>query len=211
MIRRRWPDALISWTRLLGGRVTDPRVGRDLLVAAAAGAALAVCQKLAYLLQTVVEATPPPPVLAWVAPLMGTRFVVSDLVSFPAQSFLFGIGVTLLVLLLRRVLRRDWLAGAVIIVLVSVPAYLDGGWVGLAYGALNGLVHILILIRLGFLALVATDVFTDILRAMITTDPSLWYFGSSLLLVLFVVGVAVFAFRSALAGKPAFGTLQLEE
>ena len=31
-VRRRWPDSLISWSRLLAGRFRDPLVGRDLLL-----------------------------------------------------------------------------------------------------------------------------------------------------------------------------------
>ena len=29
-VRRRWPDALVSWTRVLAGRFRDPLVGRDI-------------------------------------------------------------------------------------------------------------------------------------------------------------------------------------
>src|SRR5437870_3095440 len=35
-VRRRWPQMLISWTRLLSGRFNDPMVGRDILIGAAA-------------------------------------------------------------------------------------------------------------------------------------------------------------------------------
>jgi hypothetical protein len=37
-VRRRWPDGLISWNRLLAGRFRDPLVGRVLLVGAVTGA-----------------------------------------------------------------------------------------------------------------------------------------------------------------------------
>ena len=40
--RRFWPHVLISWTRLLSGRIRDPLVGRDLLVGILSGAAIAV-------------------------------------------------------------------------------------------------------------------------------------------------------------------------
>ena len=43
LIRRRWPDSLIAWTRLLSGRFTDPLVGRVLL----AGALLGVFEAIA--------------------------------------------------------------------------------------------------------------------------------------------------------------------
>ena len=31
-VRRRWPEALIGWNRMLAGRWKDPRVGRDVLL-----------------------------------------------------------------------------------------------------------------------------------------------------------------------------------
>ena len=39
LVRRRWPDLIISSTRLLAGRVADPLVGRDILVGSVAGIA----------------------------------------------------------------------------------------------------------------------------------------------------------------------------
>jgi serine/threonine-protein kinase len=38
-VRRHWPQLLIGWNRLLTGRLRDPRVGREVLIGAAAGAA----------------------------------------------------------------------------------------------------------------------------------------------------------------------------
>src|SRR6185295_7712614 len=31
-VRRFWPDGLLGWTRLLSGRLRDPRAGRDVLI-----------------------------------------------------------------------------------------------------------------------------------------------------------------------------------
>jgi serine/threonine-protein kinase len=39
-IRRLWPSVLVSWARLVAGRLRDPIIGRDVLVGAVAGAAL---------------------------------------------------------------------------------------------------------------------------------------------------------------------------
>ncbi|MFO0849444.1 MAG: serine/threonine-protein kinase [Gemmataceae bacterium] len=46
-VRRRWPRLLVGWTRLLAGRLTDPGVGRELLVGAAGGATAAGLMRLA--------------------------------------------------------------------------------------------------------------------------------------------------------------------
>ena len=39
-VRRRWPQIMITWSRLLGGRVRDPLVGGHLLIGVASGAAM---------------------------------------------------------------------------------------------------------------------------------------------------------------------------
>ena len=40
-VRRRWPQSMIAWSRLLGGAVRDPVVGGNLLIGAAFGVATA--------------------------------------------------------------------------------------------------------------------------------------------------------------------------
>jgi hypothetical protein len=46
-LRRRWPTLLVGWTRVLSGRISDPLVGRDVLVGAAFGTVVAVVYHLA--------------------------------------------------------------------------------------------------------------------------------------------------------------------
>ena len=43
-VRRRWPQTLISWSRVLAGTLRDPLVGRDVLVGTAVGIMLALVQ-----------------------------------------------------------------------------------------------------------------------------------------------------------------------
>lgn len=38
-VRRLWPDVLISWNRLLAGRLRNPRIGRDILIGGLVGVA----------------------------------------------------------------------------------------------------------------------------------------------------------------------------
>lgn len=42
LARRSWPQALVSWTRLLRGRLVDPLVGRDILVGVLCGMAVSL-------------------------------------------------------------------------------------------------------------------------------------------------------------------------
>lgn len=45
-VRRRWPDALISWSRLLKGDLRDPLVGRDVIVGVLSGVGFALIFQL---------------------------------------------------------------------------------------------------------------------------------------------------------------------
>src|SRR5438046_2160524 len=57
-LRRRWPEVLITWTRVLAGEFRDPLVGRDVLVGCAAGPLLAGIAFIALLVPEWVGATP---------------------------------------------------------------------------------------------------------------------------------------------------------
>src|SRR5262249_32876026 len=48
-IRRKCPQTLISWTRVLAGEWRDPQVGRDLLAGAAFGAAMTAVTEISAL------------------------------------------------------------------------------------------------------------------------------------------------------------------
>ena len=57
-VRRRWPQVLFSWTRLLSGEWRDPLVGRDVLVGCATGVAQACLLRLAILAPGLVRECP---------------------------------------------------------------------------------------------------------------------------------------------------------
>ena len=48
-IRRRWPERIISWSRLLAGSYRDPLIGRDVLIGAVFGAAMIVCTLVQFI------------------------------------------------------------------------------------------------------------------------------------------------------------------
>ena len=72
-VRRYCPEILMSWTRLLGGRFRDPRVGRDILVGIAAGVVVALLRLAFYLLPPLVGNPPPMPRGVNLQFLLGTR------------------------------------------------------------------------------------------------------------------------------------------
>ncbi len=210
LIRRRWPDSLIAWTRLLSGRFSDPLVGRVLLAGALLGVFAAISRELRELALRDFAATPPIPPFPWDTTLRGPRAVASHL-SNPAVAMFFALAIAMLYFLLRAVLRKEWLAASAFVLFFAVPSFLDGGPISGAFALVVAAAEILVFLRFGLLALVFSNLFGHSLQFPLTADPSAWYAGTSLFLLLVLAGVAVYGFRIALGGRPAFSGAHLED
>jgi hypothetical protein len=214
-VRRRWPDVLISWTRLLAGKVWDPLVGRDVLAGAFLGMIATV---LAYALDALPYWLNVPgltPVQALPASLGGpNRFLSAGLGQLLA-GLLFAFITLSLLFLGRLFLRRQWLAVAVTAVLMTILILGDLGenfLVSLPFAVAIAALSLIVLIRFGFLGLCVFMWISLLLQAFpVTLDFSRWYIGRSMLLLLVLVAVAAYGFRAALAGRPIFGNLSLED
>ena len=210
LIRRRWPDSLIAWTRLLSGRLTDPLVGRVLLAGALVGVFRAILSEVGELTRRAFEATPPIPPFPWNLTLRGPRAVADHLVAGPAVTMLLALGFALLFFLLRAVLRKEWLAAGAFALIMAVPLE-GGGLIAWALGLVGTAALILVFLRFGLLALVFGNYFHHFLEFPLTTDSSAWYAGTSLFLLLVLAALAVYGFRIALAGRPMFTGMPLED
>jgi hypothetical protein len=126
LVRRRWPDLIVSSTRLLAGRLTDPLVGRDFLIGAVLGTTTAALGATYLLASTVFElprhALPNPLVLG---PLYGAAQAVGQFAWIVQVGLQNALGVMLLLVVLTSLLRQRWLATiaffAVCVALVGVP------------------------------------------------------------------------------------------
>jgi hypothetical protein len=209
LIRRRWPDSLIAWTRLLSGRFSDPLVGRVLLAGALVGVFAAVASEVLMLVRRATEATPPIPPFPWDTTLRGARAVASHL-SNPAVAMFFALATAMVFFLLRTILRKEWLAASAFVLLYAVPSFLDGPISG-AFGLVVSAAFIFVILRFGLLALVFANYFGHMLQFPLTTDSSAWYAGTSLFVLLFLAALAVYGFRIALAGRPMFSGAGLDD
>lgn len=71
---------------------------------------------------------------------------------------------------------------------------------------------LIVLIRFGPLAVFVFNVYYILLSTLpVTINFSRWYIGRSLFLLVLLIGLAVYGFRAALAGRPVFGNLALED
>jgi serine/threonine-protein kinase len=205
-VRRRWPNALISWSRAIAGNFRDTLVGRDLLIGVLAG----VLIQLVYvvgpdLLYQRLGLAPPLPVPTNLRMLVGLRYLLGEALGILPWAMLVALGVTFLLFLLRVFFRREWLAAAVFILAFSVPSFsmAEHPWVSVPLSMAVWAATVLVLVRFGLLAVVAQSLVQELLLVSpLTRDLSAWYAGVSLVVVLIVVVLAGFGFYASLGGRP---------
>jgi serine/threonine-protein kinase len=206
-VRRRWPQSMITWSRVLGGEFRDPLVGGHLL----AGIALGLGSSLCGLLQTLALQNYGSDHLgdhsAMLDSLMGARQMAGTTLSGLISAFVFGLGTVLLIFLLRVVLRRQWLMAAVFIALiVGLSAVSNGGQLPINLLAALGSSLVLVgLLRFGVLPVVVLFFVSASLQpSPLTTDLSAWYSGSAVFSIVIVLALTAYAFHTAVAGRPLF-------
>jgi predicted Ser/Thr protein kinase len=206
-VRRHWPKTIITWSRTLSGGLRDPLVGRDILIGLLVGVGYDLVIATALAVEMRRGDTP------------NTSTSLSALVTFPRfasgyvnhllQALVGGLLLFLIFFLLRVILRREWLAAIAFVAIFSAR--------GLAsdYPAVETCMYVAIyailvalLLRYGFLAVLVCIFVTDLLIALVfTTDFAAWYGSASLLTLLSIIALAVYAFRTSTAGKPLFAGL----
>ena len=201
-VRRYWPHSIISWTRLLSGRVRDPLVGRDVLFGVMLGTVWVLIFKISHILLMRQGA---PPDLAQTDYLMGGRWALSAWWFQIPISVIATLEFFFVLLGLKVVLRRDWFAAAVFVAIFTLAKTLGRSHLSVELPAaiLIYTIAVIIVARFGLVPL-ASAVFTVGLLANVpfTADFSAWYASTSIVMLLSVVALAGFGFYNSLGGEP---------
>lgn len=202
-VRRLWPQALVTWRRVLEGRLRDPRVGRDLLFGGVGGTLatgiFSLPQAAAWF-----GLPPPAPVSDGLTALGGVRFLLAALISIPSEVLIVPVGILLVLLIARLIFKKPWLAYPAAIAVVALMAQVATRDPLVAVSIVLILVlATVILTRLGLFAMMVTIAFSSWVTPF-TLDPALWYFPYSLMSMLLFAAVAVYGFVIALGNRLAF-------
>jgi len=211
-VRQRWPEMLISWTRVLSGQVGDTRVGRDMLIGAITGGILAVLHLLVTGLPRWINITNIAPLPTSSMGLRGASAVVSLITTEASIAVEMALGL-IGFLLLAKVLMRNFRVALAFVVVTSVSLFLPAENFPIAATAalLTSAAGPFLLLRYGLLSLVISCFFFFVLRfAPLTFDFSRWYAWRSLFVLAVLASVAVFAFVAVLGGRPLLHT-ELDE
>jgi serine/threonine-protein kinase len=203
-VRRLWPDTLIAWTRMLDGRLRDPLVGRHILAGALAGVLFSFNFNMPALAGPWLGLPPPRPLGTFIG-LTGLPGAASNFFAVLQESLFLPIAFLLSILVFRVLLRRPSLAYAAVFVVVGLfsAAAQTPLPTAVTFFTAAALV-ILVLTRLGLLAFLVGIVFSSWPAFPLTTDPSSWYFPSSLITMLIFAAVAVYGFFVAIGGQAVF-------
>jgi Protein kinase domain len=201
VVRRIWPRSLISWTRLLSGRWQDPLVARDVLIGLLVGLGYDLVFAASNAIELRMGASPP--AAAKLDALLGLSRAFYPILDRMLDGLTASLLFFLLFFLFRLVLRKEWLAGIAFVVLfVAVRGISDSyPLADIPAVIIVYAVVVFMLLRCGLLALVVTIFITDLIGGLVfTTNFSAWYGTPSLVCVVLVSGLAIFAFRKSLGG-----------
>jgi tRNA A-37 threonylcarbamoyl transferase component Bud32 len=212
-VRRSSPDSLIGWTRLLGGRIRDPRVAVDILIGVCAGMFMTLLYASHNVIPAMFGLPEPVPIGPADRVLMGLRYVFAAILfqlNDAVSSAMLGmVGIVALRMLFQRVVRGWWaasLAALVIYAPVVVAGMFPQGTprLDLAIGGAITATFILMIVRFGLLATVAAlTTHFIMLRAPLTTDFTGWR-GS--LGLWYLAAVALLGFGAAYVARTKFNS-----
>jgi len=212
-VRKRWPQRIISWSRLLAGGYRDPLVGRDILIGAVFGVMLILLGLLTSIgLRWI--GRPPALTLNPGSTVIGShQFVAKFLSQLSAGIFLAFFSLFIL-LLLMMVLRRERLAFGMLWLLLGTVNVLIGQVhvLMIPFAALSAFLAVFVLYRFGLLAAVSALFFAHLwVFYPMTTELTAWYATDFLIALTICVALAVFGFYTSLAGQPLFSGKLLQD
>jgi len=200
-IRRRWPQGLISWARLVSGNWRDPMIGRDVMIGFLGG-----------LLHALLASGLPFPALQSGPFRIGhpTNLSTSlkpfaEIAAFLQGGIIMGLALMTVLMLLMMVLRRRSFAAMGVFALYMLaysrvstdPAYF-------AVFAMLAAVLTVVVARYGLLASCVAQVSFLVYFAYSMPDALDWYTLRASIPAVLLLAAAVWAFRTSLGGQRAF-------
>jgi len=205
ILRRRWPDAMISWNRLLEGRWRDPRIGRDLVAGAAAAGAMILLFDVAQPMAIRLAGVAPSLRLTNTLTLEGTTGVLSRVGYALLTTLMVPMCLLFLVLLLRMALRVHLLAAGVSVLLLTIPELYASPLPALTFctESLFWILLLVLLTRFGLVSGMAFYFYFELVHQIPSPDFSAWYAGGTVLLLVVMAAVAGFGLATSVSGGPA--------
>ena len=203
-VRRHWPDALISWLRIVGGRFRDPLVTSHVLVGVTAGLVLPLLDQVTTLATGNITTDPTggggP---ASIVSLNGAGVLLGILLDSLKADAWIAAGFVLILVMLRSVAPRNWVADAAFVALLTLPALATP--ISVPAAVLTSAAFVWIIRRFGLLAMVATVCVNDSVQRMPLAAAS-WYAPLSLTTPILVALLAAWSLYVIVRSQPGVGS-----
>ncbi|MBV9242605.1 MAG: hypothetical protein JO314_11415 [Acidobacteria bacterium] len=206
-VRRRWPEMMVSWSRVLAGQWRNPLVARDILIGLLTGILCSILLRLEDLLRLLIGALPIDlqnsfPINSWV----GTRrFIDTVFVAEMNSAIFIGLFFFFVLFLLRVITRRRWAAAILLAVILSVPGLVGSQSYLVVF---TSVVIAIVAARFGLLALTVLFFFNDFMLMIDNFAP--WFVSYAIVSYVFVLALAGWAFHTSLGGQKLFSVTFLE-
>ena len=204
LVRRVRPHGLVGWTRLLGGRWRDPRVGRDLLIGSAFGAMLLALAGMNHLLPAWLGFPAPPPYAGSLDALVSGRAALATLLSTCLSATISAMLLSFFASMSGIDPRGSKYVGVLVFFafafgLNALSSAIGPAIVRLPVLAVFAALVTLLFFRFGLLAGLATLLWLawDI---PMPTSLSDWWSGTAIFGLACLLAVAVFGFATATRG-----------
>jgi hypothetical protein len=204
---------LVTWSRLVSGRIRDPLLGRDLIAGAVAGLAMTVITYLQFVLPDPLSPDRFRPqavtldVLRGATPAIGYGLFMA--ISAIQLSFIGAVGVVLL-----RMIVPSFAAACVLAIALFSPLAASGQiqtgrlWLDLLFGVALVVPVLGVTVRYGIVAGAAAFLAHFLtLTLPLTLDPSRLWFGWSIGVLALVFAMAIAGVVLARGREPLFGRL----
>lgn len=212
-VRKYWPDTLISWSRMLAGKFTDPVFARDVLLGTLFGLAASVFDQLQPFVEAGLGKPPMRPIgLNATYALEGFRGSLATVLYQASSSFLDALLIFFLFFILRLVFRRNWLAAAVMSLIFCIPSLgAQNPLIDMLFTAPFILAYLYILYRFGLVALTVLYFVDQLADNMPLTMPvGAWWTEGGVVAMIAILTVAIYGFHVSRAGKPIFAGKALD-
>jgi serine/threonine-protein kinase len=201
LARRYWPKMLTAWSRAVAGRFQNPIIGREILIGAAA---FVIFKTLAGTF----DAYPQPETVP--DNLLGLRFLLAHLLSKAGAGIGFVIYIAIIMVLLRIVLRNEWLAllGTVAVFTLVMFNSESVAWAGILI-VFFGMVALFIA-RLGVIA-AGSCVFCNAILSGFPMDNNLVGpdVAGCVFAVMVIIAWAGYGFYTSVGGRSRFAEMKL--
>ena len=209
-IRRLWPSVLVSWARLVAGRLRDPIIGRDILIGASAAGAFSFIGASMPSLERALGFQVQPPQLTSL--LLGTVVSVPSTLSQLCLALAVGLlrtTTTYTVLLILRFLLRSNRLAAIATLVIFVLIFTDYSSKALALDLPISLLVwgmvVWIGLRFGYVALLVIITGGTLAASLPwTLDFNSWVAPQTMFAWGIIAALLGYAFMTAVGGKSLF-------